>query len=56
MSSHELGQEGDSKKFTLTAFLAFVVVFAFLMLMSQCHGKFVPKASAEEATPTAVEK
>lgn len=55
MSSHEIGQEGDSKKFTVTAFTAFVVVFAFLMLMQRCHGKFVPNAPAatEEHAPAA---
>lgn len=30
------------KKYTLTAFLSFVVVFCFLMLMMQCHGPFTP--------------
>jgi len=55
MSSHDFNQEGDSKKFTLTAFLAFVVVFAFVMLMSQCHGKFRPGVETGQA-PTAAEK
>lgn len=53
MSSHEIDHEGDSKKFTVTAFIAFVVVFAFVMLLSQCHGPFVPKASSEGHTPAA---
>jgi len=56
MSSHEIGQEGDSKKFTVTAFTAFVVVFVFVMLLSQCHGKFVPNAApaaTEEHAPAA---
>ena len=30
----------DSKKFTLTAFLSFAVVFVFLMLMTTCHGTY----------------
>jgi len=53
MSSHEFGQEGDSKKFTVTAFTAFVVVFVFVMLFSQCHGPFVPNASSEGHAPAA---
>ena len=58
MSSHESGHEGDSKKFTATAILAFAIVFAFVLLMSQCHGKFVPNAPAatEEHAPAAAEK
>ncbi len=32
----------DTKKFTLTAFLAFVAVFCFLMLMMRCHGDYMP--------------
>jgi len=55
MSSHELEQSGDTKKFTLTAFLAFVIVFAFVMLMSQCKGDFKPAATGTE-TPSAVAK
>lgn len=34
--------EGSIRKYTLTAFLSFVTVFCFLMLMMQCHGDFVP--------------
>lgn len=49
--------EGSIRKYTLTAFLSFVTVFCFLMLMMQCHGDFHPGAPAEvtvtpgEATP-----
>jgi len=55
MSSHEIGHEGDSKKFTVTALVAFVVVFAFVMLMQRCHGTFEPNAPAatEEHAPAA---
>lgn len=55
MSSHELDQTGDSKKFTLTAILAFVAVFAFMLLISLWHGPFKPGAQAEPAEH-AVEK
>ena len=34
--------EGSISKYTLTAFLSFVTVFCFLMLMMQCHGDFMP--------------
>ncbi len=34
--------EDSVKKFTLTGFLAFAVVFSVLMLMMRCHGDFVP--------------
>lgn len=39
--------------FTSTAILSFVIVFAFLLLMSTCHGSFkVPgvKATAEQSS------
>ena len=55
MSSHEFDQGGDTKKFTVTAFLAFAIVFAFVMLMSQCKGPFKAGAPAEE-THAAAEK
>lgn len=55
MSSHEFDQEGDTKKFTVTAFLAFAVVFAFVMLMAQCKGKFQPPVQGAE-THTEAEK
>lgn len=45
MSKHEF-DTADSSKFTLTAFLSFVVVFFFLMLMMNCHGDFMPGAPA----------
>jgi hypothetical protein len=48
MSSHEFDNTGDTKKFTVTAFLSFAVVFAFLMLMAQCKGPFHPKVVTEE--------
>lgn len=41
MSDHSQ-EPNDSRKYTLTAFLAFVTVFCFLMLMMNCHGNFVP--------------
>ena len=41
MSKHEF-ESTDTRKFTLTAFLSFVVVFFFLMLMMNCHGDFKP--------------
>lgn len=53
MSSHEIGHEGDSKKFTVTAFIAFVTVFVFVLLLSQCHGPFVPNASSQGHAPAA---
>ena len=55
MSSHEFDQDGDTKKFTVTAFLAFVVVFAFVMLMAHCKGDFKPGQSGGE-THTVAEK
>ncbi len=44
MSDHS-PEPNDSKKYTLTAFLAFVSVFCLLMLMMNCHGNFVPGGS-----------
>jgi len=41
MSHHEY-ETTDTKKFTLTAFLAFVTVFFLLMIMMNCKGEFVP--------------
>lgn len=35
--------EGDTKKFTLTAFLSFATVFCILILFMQCHGNYEPK-------------
>ena len=55
MSSHEFDPSGDTKKFTVTAFLAFAVVFAFVMLMAQCKGPFHPASNVEEP-PHAVER
>ena len=55
MSSHEFDQTGDTKKFTVTAFLAFAIIFAFVMLMSQCKGPFKPAVNTEE-THAAAEK
>ena len=55
MSSHEFNQEGDTKKFTVTAFFAFAVVFAFVMLLSQCKGPFKPAVPPGQA-PAAAEK
>ncbi len=52
MSSHEFDQTGDTKKFTLTAFLAFAIVFAFVMLMSQCRGAFNPSATGADTQST----
>ena len=37
--------EGDTKKFTLTAFLSFAIVFCVLILFMQCHGDYVSSAS-----------
>ena len=39
MSNHH---EGDSKSFTLPAFLAFALVFCLFVLMSNCSGPYVP--------------
>ncbi|WP_298296499.1 hypothetical protein [Hydrotalea sp.] len=43
--SHQIHQEEDTKKFTLTIFLSFVVVFCFLVLMAQCKGPYHPPAT-----------
>jgi hypothetical protein len=45
MSSHE-HFEGDTKKFTLTAFLSFATVFCVLMLFMRCHGSYKPNSAA----------
>ncbi len=52
-SSHQIDQTGDTSKFTITAFLAFVVVFSFVLLMSQCQGDFKPLVSGEGTTAAA---
>lgn len=39
MSNHH---EGDSKSFTLPAFLAFALVFCLFVLMSNCSGPYKP--------------
>ncbi len=54
-SSHQIEQSGDTKQFTVTVFLAFVVVFVFVMLVSQWHGDFKAPVPGAEVT-TAVEK
>ena len=54
-SSHQVEKGGDTRQFTVTAFLAFVVVFAFVLLMSQCQGNFKPSVPAADST-TAAEK
>ena len=45
--SRQTFDEGSIRKYTLTAFLSFVTVFCFLMLMMQCHGDFHQGSSAE---------
>lgn len=45
--------EGSIRKYTLTAFLSFVAVFCFLMLMMQCHGDFNPGEHAASAVKAA---
>lgn len=55
MSSHQIEQAGDTKQFTVTIFLAFAAVFAFVMLLSLWHGDFKPAVPAPDAT-TATEK
>jgi hypothetical protein len=40
MSKHEFDTT-DTKRYTLTIFLSFVIVFLFLILMSQCHGNYI---------------
>ena len=52
-SSHQIDQTGDTSKFTITAFLAFVVVFSFVLLMSQCHGDFKPLVPSQTTTAAA---
>lgn len=48
--AHQHFDEHSVKKYTLTAFISFVVVFFFLMLMMQCHGDFKQgEAGAHEA-------
>ena len=42
----------DTKKFTLTAFLSFVTVFCFLMLMMNCHGDYKPGGEKPVAEST----
>ncbi len=49
MSHHEFDST-DTKKFTLTAFLSFVTVFFFLMIMMNCSGSFKPGGAEHEAT------
>lgn len=45
--------EGDTKKFTLTAFLSFATVFCMLMLFMRCHGNYgaVTKHEAVNEVP-----
>ena len=54
-SSSHIEQSGDTKQFTVTAFLAFVVVFSLVLLFSQCHGDFKPLVQDSSAA-AAVEK
>jgi hypothetical protein len=51
MSSHE-HFEGDTKKFTLIAFLSFATVFCLLMLFMQCTGDYKSSAKSHEAVET----
>jgi hypothetical protein len=45
--------EGDSSKFTLTAFFSFVIMFCFLVLMANCHGNYNPAGTTHhEAAAT----
>lgn len=44
--------EYSIRKYILTIFLSFVVVFCFLMIMMQVHGDFVPKAEGQEHVTT----
>ncbi len=55
-SSHQIDQGGDTKQFTVTAFLAFVIVFVFVLLMSQCHGNFKPPVAGGADATVATEK
>ena len=41
--------EGDTKKFTLTAFTSFAAVFCILMLFMQCHGDYKPSGGHRSA-------
>lgn len=41
-------ESGDTKSFTLTIFLAFVVVFSVTMLFKQCHGPYGAKEHSTE--------
>ncbi len=50
MSKHEF-DPGDSRRFTLTIFLSFAVVFVFVVLMMRCHGDFNTGTHAEEGVP-----
>ncbi|MBX2931540.1 MAG: hypothetical protein KF781_06320 [Chitinophagaceae bacterium] len=47
--------EGDTKKFTLTAFVSFAVVFVFLVLFSCCHGDYRTEKSGEHHNAPAVD-
>ncbi|MEP7318208.1 MAG: hypothetical protein ABI921_05695, partial [Panacibacter sp.] len=49
MSSQHF-DEGSIRKYTLAAFLGFVSVFCFLMVMMQCKGDFKPINDSEHAT------
>lgn len=41
--------EGDTKKFTITAFLSFAIVFCVLILFMQCHGDYISSASQQHS-------
>lgn len=45
--------EGDTKKFTLTAFISFAAVFCVLMLFMQCHGDYKPSSGGHHAAGAA---
>lgn len=45
--------EGDTKKFTLTAFTSFAAVFCILMLFMQCHGDYKPSGGGHHAAGAA---
>lgn len=56
--SHEIHQEEDTKKFTLTVILSFAVIFCFYVLLAQCKGPFHPHvehAATEQSAPAAHE-
>ena len=55
-SSHQIEQAGSTQKFTITAVLAFALVFSFLLLMSTCHGPFTPITQNTEAPAAPAEK